>query len=85
VSALGLLLERTGRAQEAEQLLRPAAASGDRPAMHNLAYVLERMGRSGEASRWQRRAGTPPSSTGTGIRRRGHIYHTPPERPDETR
>jgi len=30
VSARGLLLERTGRAEEAEQLLRSAAASGDR-------------------------------------------------------
>ena len=89
VSALGLLLERTGRAEEAEQLLRPAADSGDRHAMHNLAYVLERVGRSTEASRWQRRAGTPPSSTGTGLRRRSYTYHTPPgqsaTQPDDTR
>jgi hypothetical protein len=56
--------------------------------MHNLGYVLERMGRSGEASRRQRRAGTPPSSTGTGLRRRSYSYRTPPEhsakQPDDT-
>jgi Flp pilus assembly protein TadD len=89
VSALGLLLERTGRAEEAEQLLRSAATSGDRHAMHNLGYVLERMGRSGEAGRWLRRAGTLPSSTGTGLERRSYSYHTPPghsaKQPDDTR
>ena len=89
MSVLGLLLERTGRAEEAEQLLRPAAESGDRHAMHNLGHVLEQMGRSAEASRWQRRAGTPPPSTGTGLGRRGYTYHTPPghsaTQPDDTR
>lgn len=57
--------------------------------MHNLGYVLERMGRSPEASRQQGRAGTPPPSTGTGLGRRGHSYRTPPDhsatQPDDTR
>ena len=56
--------------------------------MHNLGYVLERMGRSGEASRRQRRADTPPSSTGTWLRRRSYSCRTPPEhsakQPDDT-
>ena len=74
---LGVLLDETGRPDQAEPCLRTAAASGDRHAMHNLGYVLERMGRSAEASRWQRRAGTPPSATETGLGRRSYSYRTP--------
>jgi hypothetical protein len=75
--SLGMLLHESGR-----------PPNPDRHAMHNLGLRAGADGRSGEASRWQRRAGTPPSSTGTGLRRRSYSYRTPPEhsakQPDDT-
>ena len=53
---LGVLLERSGRAEEAEQWYRTAAGAGQADAANNLGVLLERSGRAEEAEQWYRTA-----------------------------
>ena len=53
---LGVLLEQSGRAEEAERWYRAAADTGHAEAANNLGVLLERSGRAEEAERWYRAA-----------------------------
>jgi uncharacterized protein len=56
MTALGVLLQRRGRLDEAEPWYRRAANAGHGEAMHNLGVLLQRQGRLDEAEPWCRRA-----------------------------